>query len=55
MKGAARTQFRTVGGCPERTWIKPAAAKLGIPRQTLESKIRRLGIDKYGQKRQASE
>ena len=26
-----------------------AAAKLGIPRQTLESKIRRLGIDKYGQ------
>jgi formate hydrogenlyase transcriptional activator len=31
-----------------------AAAKLGIPRQTLESKIRRLGIDKYGQKRQSS-
>jgi len=28
-----------------------AAVKLGIPRQTLESKIRRLGIDKYGQKR----
>ena len=28
-----------------------AAAKLGISRQTLESKIRRLGIDKYGQKR----
>jgi len=28
-----------------------AAAKLGIPRQTLESKIRRLGIDKYGRKR----
>ncbi len=28
-----------------------AAAKLGIPRQTLESKIKRLGIDKYGQKR----
>jgi len=28
-----------------------AAAKLRIPRQTLESKIRRLGIDKYGQKR----
>jgi formate hydrogenlyase transcriptional activator len=27
-----------------------AAAKLGIPRQTLESKIRRFGIDKYGQK-----
>jgi formate hydrogenlyase transcriptional activator len=27
------------------------AAKLGIPRQTLESKIRRLGIDKHGQKR----
>jgi formate hydrogenlyase transcriptional activator len=27
-----------------------AAAKLGIPRQTLESKIRRLGIDKYGQR-----
>jgi formate hydrogenlyase transcriptional activator len=26
-----------------------AAAKLEIPRQTLESKIRRLGIDKYGQ------
>jgi formate hydrogenlyase transcriptional activator len=31
-----------------------AAAKLGIPRQTLESKVRRLGIDKYGQKRPAS-
>jgi PAS domain S-box-containing protein len=28
-----------------------AAAKLGIPRQTLESKIRRMRIDKYGQKR----
>ena len=28
-----------------------AAAKLGIPRQTLESKIQRLGIDKYGQRR----
>jgi formate hydrogenlyase transcriptional activator len=28
-----------------------AAAKLRIPRQTLESKIRRLGIEKYGQKR----
>jgi len=28
-----------------------AAAKLGIPRQTLESKIRRLGLDRYGQKR----
>jgi len=27
-----------------------AAAKLGIARQTLESKIRRLGIEKYGQK-----
>jgi formate hydrogenlyase transcriptional activator len=27
-----------------------AAAKLGIPRQTLESKIKRLGIDKYGRK-----
>jgi formate hydrogenlyase transcriptional activator len=27
-----------------------AAAKLGIPRQTLESKIKRLGLDKYGQK-----
>jgi formate hydrogenlyase transcriptional activator len=32
-----------------------AAAKLGIPRQTLESKIRRLGIDKYGQKRPNSQ
>jgi formate hydrogenlyase transcriptional activator len=31
-----------------------AAAKLGIPRQTLESKIRRLGLDKYGQKRPTS-
>jgi len=31
-----------------------AAAKLGIPRQTLESKIRRLGIDRYGQKPTAS-
>jgi len=28
-----------------------AAAKLGIPRQTLDSKIRRLGINKYGQER----
>ena len=28
-----------------------AVAKLGIPRQTLESKIRRLGIDKYLHKR----
>jgi|HubBroStandDraft_6_1064221.scaffolds.fasta_scaffold24548_2 formate hydrogenlyase transcriptional activator len=27
-----------------------AAAKLGIPRQTLESKIKRLGLDKYGPK-----
>ncbi len=26
-----------------------AAAKLGIPRQTLESKIRKFGIDRYGQ------
>src|SRR5262245_59059603 len=31
-----------------------AAAKLGIPRQTLESKIKRLGIDKYGQKHSTS-
>jgi formate hydrogenlyase transcriptional activator len=31
-----------------------AAAKLGIPRQTLESKIRRLGINKYGLKPQSS-
>ena len=31
-----------------------AAAKLGIPRQTLESKIKRLGIDKYGQRRPVS-
>ena len=31
-----------------------AAAKLGIPRQTLESKIKRLGIDKYGQTRPTS-
>ena len=30
-----------------------AAARLGIPRQTLESKIRRLGINKYGLKRQS--
>jgi PAS domain S-box-containing protein len=30
-----------------------AAAKLGIPRQTLESKIRRLGINKYGRKQRA--
>jgi formate hydrogenlyase transcriptional activator len=28
-----------------------AAAKLGIPRQTLESKIKRFGIAKYGRKR----
>ena len=32
-----------------------AAAKLGIPRQTLESKIQRLGIDKYKHKRATSE
>jgi len=32
-----------------------AAAKLGIPRQTLESKILRLGIDKYKHKPAASE
>ena len=31
-----------------------AAAKLGIPRQTLESKIQRLGIDKYKHKRATS-
>ena len=31
-----------------------AAARLGIPRQTLESKIKRLGIDRYGQKRPSS-
>ena len=31
-----------------------AAAKLGIPRQTLEAKMRRLGIDRYGQKRLAA-
>jgi formate hydrogenlyase transcriptional activator len=31
-----------------------AAAKLGIPRQTLESKIKRLGINKYDLKHQSS-
>jgi len=31
-----------------------AATKLGIPRQTLESKIRRLGIDRYGRKDRSS-
>ena len=31
-----------------------AAAKLGIPRQTLESKIRSLGINKFGRKAQVS-
>jgi formate hydrogenlyase transcriptional activator len=31
-----------------------AAAKVGIPWRTLESKIRRLGINKYGVKRQSS-
>jgi PAS domain S-box-containing protein len=31
-----------------------AAAKLGIPRTTLESKIKRFGISKYGQKHQES-
>ena len=31
-----------------------AVAKLGMPQQTLESKIRRLGINKHGLKRQAS-
>jgi formate hydrogenlyase transcriptional activator len=43
----AETHGRISGPCG-------AAAKLGIPRQTLESKIRRLGIDKYGQRRSAS-
>jgi DNA-binding NtrC family response regulator len=32
-----------------------AAARLGMPRQTLESKIRRLGIDKYEHKRSTSQ
>jgi formate hydrogenlyase transcriptional activator len=32
-----------------------AATKLGIPRQTLESKIQRLGIDKYKYKRATAE
>jgi transcriptional regulator with GAF, ATPase, and Fis domain len=32
-----------------------AATRLGIPRQTLESKIRRLGIDKYKHKRATAE
>jgi formate hydrogenlyase transcriptional activator len=32
-----------------------AAVKLGIPRQTLDSKIRRFGIDKYKHKRTTSE
>jgi len=31
-----------------------AAAKLGIPRQTLESKIKRLGINKYNLQHQSS-
>jgi PAS domain S-box-containing protein len=31
-----------------------AAAKLGIPRTTLESKIKRFGLSKYGQKHQPS-
>jgi DNA-binding NtrC family response regulator len=31
-----------------------AAAKLGIPWQTLEPKVQRLGINKYGLKRQSS-
>jgi formate hydrogenlyase transcriptional activator len=31
-----------------------AAAKLGIPRKTLETKIRRLGIDRYRHKRRDS-
>jgi formate hydrogenlyase transcriptional activator len=31
-----------------------AAAKLGIPRQTLESKIQRHGIDKYRHERSSS-
>jgi DNA-binding NtrC family response regulator len=31
-----------------------AAAKLGMPRQTLESKIQRLGINKYTHKRHTS-
>jgi formate hydrogenlyase transcriptional activator len=32
-----------------------AAAKLGMPRQTLESRLRRLGIDKSAQKRSTSD
>src|ERR1700734_3247810 len=41
--------------CPGRiSGPSGAAAKLGIPRTTLESKIKRFGISKYGQKHQPS-
>ena len=40
------------GNIPDLQNVVGAAANLGIPRQTLESKIRRPGIDKDGQKRQ---
>jgi len=34
--------------------VSCAGTKLGIPRTTLESKIKRFGINKYGQKYQPS-
>jgi formate hydrogenlyase transcriptional activator len=41
IEGALSTSRGRVGG------INGAAAKLGIPRQTLESKIKSLGINKF--------
>ena len=41
IESALREAHGVVGG------VTGAAAKLGVPRQTLESKIRKLGIDRY--------
>ncbi|PYM11380.1 MAG: Fis family transcriptional regulator [Candidatus Rokuibacteriota bacterium] len=41
IEGALRETHGVIGGATG------AAAKLGLPRQTLESKIRKLGIDRY--------
>ena len=41
IEGALRDAHGVIGGA------SGAAAKLGLPRQTLESRMRKLGIDRY--------
>ena len=41
LEAALREAHGVIGGATG------AAAKLGLPRQTLESKMRKLGIDRY--------